>query len=169
MTTPKSNTPQFASGTTVSVEQTEMQIRKMLLAYGATGYVVGNHQGVNMLAFSLAGYTIRFSFEQPREVDYEHNSKGVRQSRQQIKEATEKAHRVMWRELHLNIKSKLVMVHSKFRTVEQEFMPDIVLPNNMTVYEYSRPELRRMLESGEMPQLLPGGPNSRSLSQGEEA
>lgn len=147
--------PQFASRTEVSVEKTELEIRALLKRYGATGLLTGFHRGFEVIAFELEGLHIRFTFETPTEADCGVRDNGTVQSRNQIAAAVEQARRTLWRELLLNIKSKLVMASSRYRTVEQEFMADIVLPNDFTMYEWTHPQLRAMLAGGEMPKLLP--------------
>lgn len=158
--------PQYAAATEVPVERTQDQIRKMLKDHGATGVVIGYHEGTEMVAFVLEGLHIRFTFETPLEEHVSRRKDGTMLPRYQIKAAIEQAHRSAWRELHLNIKAKLVMCATRFRVVSQEFMADIVMPTGQTVHEWAQPQLRAMIAEGRMPPLLPGaGPHQQAIEE----
>ena len=148
--------PEFAANTTVPVEKSQADVRKMLLAYGASGILLGFNEGREVIAFVIDDLHIRFTFDTPRMEDYAVQKDGKPQGAIQSREAAEKAHRTVWREMHLNIKAKLVMATSKYRTVFEEFHADIVLPDGQTFSEWSRPMLTRLLADRKMPPLLPG-------------
>ena len=66
-----------------------------------------------------------------------------------------KAERQAWRALVL--KAKLEAVEAGITTIEQEFLADMVIPGDVTVGETLLPRLDDALNTGRMPDLLPGG------------
>jgi hypothetical protein len=71
----------------------------------------------------------------------------------------EQEERTRWRSLLLVIKAKLEAVESSIATFEEEFMAQIVLPNQQTVGQWVLPEVARIYERGLMP--------DRQLTTGE--
>jgi hypothetical protein len=59
--------------------------------------------------------------------------------------------RARWRALLLVIKAKLESVESGIATFEEEFMAQIVLPDDQTVGQWVLPEVARIYETGRMP------------------
>ena len=55
------------------------------------------------------------------------------------------------------LKAKLEAVEAGITTIEQEFLADMVLPGDGTVGEVLLPRLDEALNTGRMPNLLPGG------------
>ena len=69
--------------------------------------------------------------------------------------AYEQAERQAWRALLLVIKAKLEAVEADITSIEQEFLPNMVLPDNTTVGENMLPRLREIVASGHLPLMLP--------------
>ncbi len=65
------------------------------------------------------------------------------------------AERQAWRALLLVIKATLEAVETGITSVEQEFLPNMVLPDNSTVGENMLPRLREIITSGHLPPMLP--------------
>ena len=61
------------------------------------------------------------------------------------------------RPLVLVIRAKLEAVEAGITTIEQEFLADMVMPGDVTVGEALLPRLDDALNTGRMPDLLPGG------------
>ena len=69
---------------------------------------------------------------------------------------TEQGAREAWRRLLLVTKAKLELVLDSGRSVESEFLADVLLPDGRTVHEALEPQLARSYADGQMPPLLPG-------------
>ena len=54
------------------------------------------------------------------------------------------------------IKAKLEAVESGITSIEQEFLPYIVLADGRTVSQFILPQIAQVYETGRMPKLLPG-------------
>ena len=67
----------------------------------------------------------------------------------------DQACRQRWRALLLVIKTKLEAVSAGISTLEEEFLANIVLPNNTTAGEWMIPQIDRAYRTSEMPALLP--------------
>ena len=57
--------------------------------------------------------------------------------------------------LLLVIKAKLEAVEAGITSIEQEFLPNMGLPDNTTVGENVLPRLRKIITSGHLPLMLP--------------
>ena len=69
--------------------------------------------------------------------------------------AWEQACRQKWRALALVIKAKLEAVESGIAIFDEEFLANIVLPDNTTVGKVMLPQINKAYETGKMPPLLP--------------
>jgi hypothetical protein len=139
---------EYAKGTQVAVEQTQLEIRKLLKAAGVSAIVMGfdEEAGCERVQFRLAGYRIRFSIPLLDAGDFAVQNRGAvpdrRRSPAEQQRALEQAEREQWRALWLAIKSKLVNVHNGFE-VEDEFLAQIINPETgLTVKEEMTPQLR---------------------------
>ena len=70
-------------------------------------------------------------------------------------QAYEQEIRRRWRALALSIKGKLEAVETGIMSFEEEFMANIVLPNDKTVAEFMLPQIEEAYSSGRMPKLIP--------------
>jgi hypothetical protein len=66
-----------------------------------------------------------------------------------------KAIRQRWRALLLTIKAKLEAVAVGITTLEEEFLANVVTPDNVTVGEWIRPQLKEAYETGAVLPMLP--------------
>lgn len=75
---------------------------------------------------------------------------------------TDQVRRARWRALYLIIKAKLEAVEQRITTIEEEFLPHVVMPNGETVAQWFGPQLATAYERGIMPAspLLLEGPKS---------
>jgi hypothetical protein len=67
----------------------------------------------------------------------------------------EQEERSAWRRLLLVTKAKLELVLDTGRSVESEFLADVLLPDGRTVHEALKTQLSESYETGNMPPLLP--------------
>ena len=154
----------FASETTVTVEQSRMDIEKLLRRYGADSMAHGWDQTKAVIEFTASDRRVRFVLPLPRRDDtafthYRRSGSPVLHERTADSAAKqwEQACRQRWRALHLVVKAKLEAVEVGISTFEEEFLANIVMPgSNDTVGNLIRPALAHAYETGTMRALLPG-------------
>ena len=148
---------QYASKTQVSSAKSRDEIERTLQRYGATQFMYGWDEDAALVGFKMNNLLIRFSLPMPdrNERRFTHTQQGRKRVQNAAEKEFEQATRQRWRALALVIKAKLEAVESGITTFEQEFMPNIVLPNNQTVGTYLLPQIAEAYEQGTMPKLLP--------------
>jgi len=140
----------YAHNTAVPVERTQQEIRRVVMAHGAHGFVLAegfdSDRGLpsGMVQFNIGGRIVRMVRRYP--------PKGFGTERQRDQEW-----RRSWRALLLIVKAKLELVAAGDSTVDREFLADVMLPDGSTVADHALGALRDAYASGEMPRLLPGG------------
>lgn len=145
----------FAENTTVPVERSQAEIRKILVQYKAGGFVFGEGNNMAMIQFEMNGRRIKFTMPLPilhktkcRTGRYAGST--VVMGQKQVDQET----RRLWRCLVMSVKSKLESVASGITTFEQEFMAHIVMPNGQTVGDIAIPQIEETYRTGQMPPLL---------------
>jgi len=110
-----------------------------------------------LIAFELNDLRIRFVLPLPSHSDPAiiKTPTGKPRSKSQVNSEYEKAVKQKWRALSLVIKAKLEAVDSGITVFEDEFMAHIVLPNNSTVGDFMRPQIKQAYDEGKMPKMLP--------------
>jgi hypothetical protein len=136
----------YAETTSVPIDRSQMEIRKILAKHGATGFAYGEKGDYSVVMFEMASRQFKFILPMPKRY-----STGATQA--SIK-TYEQLCRSRWRALVLAIKAKLECVASGITTLEQEFMAHIVLPNGSTVGQSILPQIARSYQDGKMPPLL---------------
>lgn len=147
----------YAEGTLVSPEKSRGEIERTLERFGATGFAYGRTAGVAQVMFELSDWRIRFTVALPVPVErrFTRDSRGRSRTAAQAAAACAAEERRVWRSLLLVVKAKLEAVRSGLVTVDEEFLSHIVLPDNSTVGDWARDQLKGV-SAGEMPALLPG-------------
>lgn len=147
----------YAADTTVSTERSQAEIERTLQRYGADQFARGWDGNRAFLAFRLRQRAYRMILQMPdpgaREFTHARaNQYGSLKERSKTatREAWEQACRQRWRALALVIKAKLEAAEAGITTLEQEFLPALVMPNGQTVAEWAEPQIA----SGTMPRLL---------------
>lgn len=148
-------TTRYASGTSVSTEQTRAEIEKTLMRYGADGFGYMLDGRDAKIAFRMRGRHFRFSLTlpNPADQDFTHHSRGMRTA-ESAREQWDQACRSRWRALLLVIKAKLEAVEVGITTLEDEFLSSMVLPDRQTVSEWIKPQIEEAYRVGAMPQQL---------------
>ncbi len=125
----------YAANTRVPVDRSRQEVERVIRRYGCTQFLSGMdfETGRVRVQFKADGRIIRIELDMP------------------VK--NEQQCRVRWRALVLVLKAKLEAVSAKITTIEEEFMPFIVLPDDTTVAQHVRPAIDRVYKSG----LMPGG------------
>lgn len=147
----------YANNTKVAVEKTRLEIESVLTRYGADQFMTARDDaaGQAVVQFRAKERYIRFRIQLPKRYDKDITHSGRRKlSETTAQNVWEQACRSMWRSLLLCIKAKLEAVDSGICEFEDEFMANIVLPDQQTVAQWLRPQVRDAYLSGEMPQSL---------------
>lgn len=150
----------YAEGTTVTIETTQAEIRRVLMKYGATGFMIGEGERLAQIEFEMRGRRVRFrlAYPDPESDEFRHvGSTYRRRTDVQRKSAYDAEVRRLWRALLLTIKSKLEAVQNGLASFEEEMLPFIVLPNNRTVAQWVVPQIERAYTTGQMLPLLGSG------------
>lgn len=126
---------QYAERTKVSPMQTLMQIQAELKKAGASQFMLlsDDESMSEGIAFKRSGISYHMSVAVP----------------------DEKRRAPLLRALLLIVKAKIVAVDSGVRSFEEEFLSDVLLPDNTTYGKRAVADIRRALESGHMPKALP--------------
>lgn len=139
----------YAAKTSVTIDKSQLEIKKTLAKYQASGFAYGELGDKSMIMFEMKGRRFRFILPMPVYMKTR-NKKNYFLSKPQIEQES----RRRWRCLGLAVKAKLECVESGITTLEQEFMAHIVLPNGKTVGEAIIPQIERSYQDGQMPPLL---------------
>lgn len=150
----------YAEATKVSAERSQVEVEKLLIRHGATGYVRGWEGRHVQILFVLGNRRIRFVLQMPKETDdaIRLNSAGRRRTAEQARAAVAQEERRLWRALLLVLKAKFEAIESGITTQEDEFLPHTILPSGATVSEWLQPQVDAACASNKMPALLPGAP-----------
>lgn len=148
----------YAETTSVPPERSRAEIERILIRYGAEGFLFGYDQGRSMVAFRMRGRQIRMFVPQPdpNSTEITKTPTGRYRSPSARQDAYDQATRQRWRALVLYVKATLEAVESGVTTLEAAFLPHIVLPSGATVGEWVEPQIEHVYETGDMPALLPG-------------
>lgn len=132
-------TRKYARKTSVPVSKTRAEIEKMLTDHGADTFMIGLEKKRAIIAFRMNGRHIKLQLDLP--------DPDGRNANQEI--------RRRWRSLGIIIKAKLIAVADQVSIFDDEWMPHIILPDNQTVGQFMRPQIKLAYEKGDMPALLP--------------
>ena len=150
----------YAEKTSVSAHRSIEEIDRILKRYGATQFITGRddegHKAI--ISFRISNIAYKLEIPIPDKSEFAFSGTGYRKRKRtplQIEQAWEQAYRQRWRAMALVIKAKLEATTAGISSIEQEFMPNIMLPGNITVKDYLIPQLNQSLESGKLPLALP--------------
>ena len=149
----------YAKDTAVPPERTLLDIKAMLEKNGATAFVNGEDLVTRdaYIEFLISGRRVRLIINMPPFDQYQRSPGGRHRNKRDQLAAWEQGRRQRWRQWWLVIKGKLEAVDMGVTTLDREFMPDIVLPDNKTVGEWLAPQLEQAYASGRMPPMLMAG------------
>jgi hypothetical protein len=136
----------YAENTSVPIDRSQAEIKKILGKYGASGFAYGENQNHAVVMFEMTGRRIKFVLPMPQKPSPNATAASIK--------TFEQLCRSRWRCLALAIKAKLECVASGITTLEQEFMAHIVLPNGQTVGAVMLPQIAASYGRGKMPPLL---------------
>lgn len=136
----------YAEKTSVPIDRSQSEVRKILSKYGASGFAYAEALDVSMVMFEMKGRRIKFILPMPKRPSPNATQSSIK--------TYEQLCRSRWRSLVLAIKAKLECVDSGIATLEQEFMAHIVLPNGATLGQVILPQIDQSYKDGKMPPLL---------------
>jgi hypothetical protein len=139
----------YAKNTKVPIERSRIEIEKILKRYGINNFFFGTSPRGDGIGFEYNGRTIKFGIPLPKRNDF----KAIQTGEQDYKRALRQRYRV----LVIALKSKLEMVDIGLTTFEDEFLAQTCLTGGRTVGEALHPQIEKMLQTGDMPNLLPAG------------
>jgi hypothetical protein len=112
----------YASGTKVSVLQTQGEIVGELARLGVSEYAFVHMGGSPSIAFKRGPVSYRLTVKMPDDASEQHQ-------------------RSLWRSLGLVVKAKRVAIEEGVVTFEEEFMPQIVGTGGLTLAERILPKI----------------------------
>jgi len=136
----------YAEKSSVPIDRSQGEIRKILGKYGASGFAYGEQGNQAIVMFEMASRRIKFVLPLPQPPSKQATGASIK--------TYEQLCRTSWRCLVLAIKAKLECVESGITTLEQEFLAHIVLPSGETVGSVMIPQIGTAYQSGRMPPLL---------------
>src|SRR5262249_34393493 len=152
------NNMQYAKDTSVSSEQSQAEIRKIITRYGATKFAYVEEEERAAIMFEVSNRRIRFVLPLPSRNDpqfLQTPGRKLKRTPDAAFKEWEQSCRQRWRALALVIKAKLEAVESGIATFEEEFLAYVIMPDGMTVGEHVLPKVESAYLTGSMPPLLP--------------
>ncbi len=149
----------YAQNTEVNTDKSKAEIERILARYGASEFLQGWDQFKAVLAFRMCGLMIRLEMPLPDRGSEEFTLTPTRKWERTPEESAktyEQAIRQRWRALALVVKAKLEAIDLGITTFEEEFLANIVLPDNSRVGDFMLPQVATTYENGQMPKMLPG-------------
>ena len=127
---------EYASKTTVSVEDSRAELDTLLGKHGATQRIIGHDEEMGQagIAFTIAGATYRMRVPMPRMFGVKDKPDNFNSwQRDRKEEWIAQTSRARWRSLLLLVKARLEAVRLGISTVEREFLADRLLSDGLTV------------------------------------
>jgi hypothetical protein len=149
---------QYAKDTSVSSEQSQAEIRKIVTRYGATKFAYVEEEERAAIMFEVSNRRIRFVLPLPNRNDprfWETPGRRLQRTADAAYKEWEQACRQRWRALALAIKAKLEAVESGIAEFDAEFLAYVVMPDGQTVGEHVLPNVEKAYMTNSMPPLLP--------------
>ena len=147
-----------ASDTNVSINRTREEIIRTLERYGADGFGFMTEGDRSAIYFQIEGIRVNLQVSMPDFADFQKMPvRNARRTEQAQRRAYEQACRQRWRALLLIIKAKLESIEAGITTLEEEFLPHIMLPSGDRVGDWLLPQVEESYRTGQMPPMLPQG------------
>ena len=147
----------YASATSVSSEQSRMEIERTLRRYGADEFAYWAKGELVIYAFRLKSRRVKLEIPLPSFDSFALTPETHKLRTPSSHEAAyEQGVRQRWRAISLLIKAKLEACEAGISTIEDEFLAHTMLPSGETVSEWLKPQWKA-LEAGDSLPLLPVG------------
>jgi hypothetical protein len=146
----------YAKKTAVPVERSKAELERLIGTMGATDYMTYSGEKGELVYFKVKGFTIRMEIPRINPERFSKTPTGRDRTTEQIQKEIQCERMRLWRALILMIKGKWEAIQEGITTLENEFLPHMMLPNQQTVREYLGPQLDTLIKTGKMPPMLPG-------------
>jgi hypothetical protein len=148
---------EYAKATDVPVSRSRDEIERTLSRFGATAFAYYADAGGRVaIQFEVNRLRVLMRMTLPDREPFRRDSRGRLRAESAVEKDWEQACRQRWRSLANGIKAKLALIDDGISTVEQEFLSNLVLPGGATVGERVIPDLAAVVETGDLPPLVPG-------------
>ena len=150
----------FAATTSVPIDRSQSEIQRTLTKYGATEFMFGQGVDFYFVAFQFKQRAIKIRIDAPpRTIKRDSWSKEMVANPKFDQLLKQK-----FRCLLLIIKAKLEAVESGIVTVEQEFMPYLVMADGRAAWEHSLPMIQAAYAEGRLPKSIFGDSTQKLLA-----
>lgn len=146
----------YAQTSVIEVERSKADIEFVLKKYNATQFAIGTKGGQSVIVFELEGRKVRMDIPLPdkKEDRFWHTPmRGDRRNGAAAHKAYRQGERAIWRQIYLLIKAKLEAIENKVKTVDEMFLPDLVMKDGKTFKEVAIPAINGKF-SIKAPELL---------------
>jgi hypothetical protein len=151
----------YAEGTTVSVENSQIEVKRVCVKYGAAGVTLGDDGRTGGgVEFEMNGRRLRFvvRYPDPKAKEFTHISPWKERTKAQAQARWDAEIRRLWRVLLVTLKGKLEAVENGLVSFEEEMLGYIVVPGmNRTIGEMLVPQLDEVYRTRSLPPLLGAG------------
>lgn len=149
----------YAATTQVPVERTKAELDRVLGRAGATAIVSGSDttSGIAFVQFMAQGRGVRLvlRFKPGSDREFTHDPSGKKRTPEKAWDCWQQHTRTRWRQLLLIVKAKIEAVECGVATFEEEFLAQMVLPDQTTLGEALLPALDDIRSRGLVSTLLP--------------
>jgi hypothetical protein len=136
----------YAKGTSVSVSSSQQEIGRVLTRYEIDTYRFGQEPGWAVLEFFMAGFPVRIGVPIPPAPTEDKVYNGRTGRWVQTRPKWEQDVKERWRGLVLLLKANLEAVEMGLVSVEQAFMPFLVLKDGRTLGDVALPTIREQVK-----------------------
>jgi hypothetical protein len=143
----------FAQGTKVDMTRSHVELRQLLMKYGASQAGSFGDESTESLMFAKDGLTYRFTLTLPTTEAECRGFQGYSFNRHGTKLDAERNRRM--RAFVSVIKAKLIAIDEGIATFESEFIGNAVTDNGQTVAERWAPQIKAAALEGKVPSALP--------------
>lgn len=147
----------YAKDTGVSIDKSKAEIERDLSRYGGEGFGYWVEPRGAIVQFRMRDKLIKMTLRLPDKNSEEFTltpSRKWQRTSDDAYKAWEQACRQKWRALALVVKAKLEAIEAGISTLEEEFLPFIVLPDGQRVGDVLLPQIEQAYLTGEMPPML---------------
>lgn len=152
----------YAETTEVSADRSLGQIQALLKQHGASAFSYGEDNAKFGVGFVMEGRSYRFivPLPQPNDPEIRFTDTGKERAAGTVQTLLGQGRRQRFRALLLVLKAKLEAVEIGITTLEEEFLPALVLANGETVGQWAKAEIIDRYALREMPRLMALGPGA---------
>lgn len=155
---PRKITPsprKFAQGTDVSILDTRIEIERILLRYGATGFMYAADDTQGVIGFKVNGRYYRFDLPipSPDADQFRKTDSGRPRPREAAQKAYDDEVRRLWRSLTLYIKAVLEAADSGILELKDALVGQVVLPDGKLFGSYANKQIDEAIKVGGYPKL----------------